>query len=87
MRVIFPVRALSSKVSLLGQHTDMLFGLENQGILQAVFRYPFRTLDWPTTDCSCNWCNMALPQHIVSMALVPCDHFLHVHVKYQVMLS
>jgi uncharacterized protein YjbI with pentapeptide repeats len=60
----------------------MLFGLENQGILQAVFRYPFRTLDRPTTDCSCNWCNMAMLQHIVSMALVPCDHFLHVSRPY-----
>ena len=46
----------------------MLFGLENQGLLQAVFRYPFRTLDRLTADYSCNWRNMAPLQHLVFKA-------------------
>jgi hypothetical protein len=65
-------------VSLPGQHIDTLFGLKNQGILQVAFQYPFRTLDRPTADCSCNWRNIALLQHVVFKAFMPCDYFLHV---------
>ena len=55
--------------------------------MRVVFQHPFRTLDRPTTDCSRNWYNRALMQHIVFKSLAPCDYFLHVYLKYRIMLS
>ena len=75
MRVIFPTGDVSSKVRLLGQDSDTLFGLKNQWISRVVSQHHFRTLDRRTIDYSCKRYKMASLQTIVFNAIVPCDYF------------